>query len=47
MDNIEKQYLGVWWLPGSPENKVGGLLNFYKNKEMTLELAGTFSPLFN
>ncbi|MBN2424490.1 MAG: hypothetical protein JXR46_02840 [Calditrichaceae bacterium] len=47
MDNIEKQYLGVWWLPDSPENKVGGLLNFYKNKEITLELVGTFSSLFN
>lgn len=36
------EYKGYWYLPSSPDNKVAGILTYYPNEKITLELIGGF-----
>lgn len=37
------EYMGEWWLPENPEEKIHGQLTLTSNNEATLELEGRFS----
>lgn len=36
------EYKGYWWLPNHPSRQVAGVLNYYPNEKIVLELIGTF-----
>ena len=36
------EYKGYWWLPSDPDNKVAGVLTYYPNEKILLELLGCF-----
>ena len=36
------EYKGYWYLPSTPDNKVAGILTYYPNYKITLELIGSF-----
>lgn len=36
------EYKGYWWLPSEPDNKVAGVLMYYPNEKIVLELLGCF-----
>lgn len=36
------EYKGYWYLPSAPENKVAGVLTYYPNEKIVLELLGCF-----
>ena len=36
------EYKGYWWLPSDPDNKVAGVLTYYPNEKIVLELLGCF-----
>lgn len=36
------EYKGYWWLPSDPNNKVAGVLTYYPNEKIVLELLGCF-----
>ena len=36
------EYKGYWYLPSSPDNKIVGILTYYPNEKITLELIGSF-----
>ena len=42
--NLEQklEYKGYWYLPSFPNNKVAGILAYYPNEKITLELIGCF-----
>lgn len=40
--NKKIEYKGYWYLPSSPEKKVAGILTYYPNNEIILELIGCF-----
>ena len=46
MENIDLdhklEYKGYWWLPSDPDNKVAGVLTYYPNEKIVLELLGCF-----
>ena len=46
MENIDLdhklEYKGYWWLPSNPDNKVAGILSYYPNEQIQLELMGCF-----
>ena len=37
------EYKGYWFLPSAPDNKVAGILTYYPNEKIVLELIGCFS----
>lgn len=36
------EYKGYWWLPSDPDNRVAGVLTYYPNEKIVLELLGCF-----
>ena len=38
MDTFE--FLGIWWLPSSPDRRIGGVLSFTEDKGLQLRLSG-------
>lgn len=46
MENIDLdqklEYKGYWWLPSDPDKKVAGVLTYYPNEKIVLELLGCF-----
>ena len=36
------EYKGYWYLPSAPENRVAGVLTYYPNEKIVLELMGCF-----
>ncbi|HEO64785.1 MAG TPA: hypothetical protein ENI73_02845, partial [Spirochaetes bacterium] len=39
----ELEYMGVWWLPENPDEKIEGILKFSRSEEGTLKLFSSFS----
>ena len=46
--NLEQQleYKGYWYLPSSPDKKIAGILTYYPNDKIVLELIGCFNDSF-
>lgn len=46
--NLEQQleYKGYWYLPSSPDKKIAGILTYYPNDKIVLELIGCFNDPF-
>jgi len=46
MENIDLdqklEYKGYWWLPSDPDKRVAGVLTYYPNEKIVLELLGCF-----
>ncbi len=40
------EYIGFWWLPDSPQEKVSGILKFDPIKGCTLDLIGTLADIY-
>ena len=47
--NLDKklEYKGYWYLPSLSENKVAGILTYYPNEKIVLELIGSFDNSFS
>ena len=47
MDNMnlycKQEYGGYWYLPSEPEQKVAGIVTYYPNEKIILELIGAFN----
>ncbi|WP_353199482.1 HEPN domain-containing protein [Sandarakinorhabdus sp.] len=43
MDEINSEYIGVWWLPSDPTKTVGGVLSFDPVIGYSLQLIGSFN----
>jgi len=47
MDNMnlycKQEYRGYWYLPSEPEQKVAGIVTYYPNEKIILELIGAFN----
>lgn len=43
--NLDKklEYKGYWYLPSTPNVKVAGILTYYPNEKIILELIGSFN----
>lgn len=40
--DLKLEYKGYWYLPSFPQNKVAGILTYYPNEKIVLELIGSF-----
>lgn len=40
------EYRGYWYLPSAPENSVAGIVTYYPNEKIVLELIGSFGKSF-
>ena len=40
--DLQLEYKGYWYLPSAPEHKVAGVVTYYPNDKIILELIGAF-----
>ena len=40
--DLKLEYKGYWYLPSFPQNKVAGILTYYPNEKIVLELIRSF-----